>query len=155
VLLDGADLYAMGRDELRRARSRFQLVPQDPRTSLNPTMTVRENLYFQLRAQRVARSSWPATAERLLEQVSLPVDYLNAFPHELSGGQAQRVAISRAIANNPDVLVCDEAVSALDKSVQAQVLNILADLQSRLGVAIFFISHDLAVVEQHRPVVGL
>jgi ABC-type glutathione transport system ATPase component len=147
VELAGEDLFSLGRSELRVRRKRIQLVPQDPRTSLNPTMTIRQNLYFQLRAQRMARAGWEQTVESLLDQVSLPVDYLNAFPHELSGGQAQRVAIARALANSPDVLVCDEAVSALDKSVQAQVLNTLAELQSRTGVAIFFISHDLAVVE--------
>ncbi|CAN5337792.1 N/A [soil metagenome] len=147
VTLGDQDLFSLGRSALRAARRRIQLVPQDPRNALNPTMTVRQNLYFQLQAQSVARSAWQSTAERLLDQVSLPADYLHAMPHELSGGQAQRVAIARAIANNPDVLVCDEAVSALDKSVQAQVLNTFADLQASLGVAMFFISHDLAVVE--------
>jgi ABC-type glutathione transport system ATPase component len=147
VRLAGEDLFAMNRSKLRVARRRIQLVPQDPRNALNPTMTVRDNLYFQLNAQQVARRSWAPTSERLLDQVSLPKDYLFAFPHELSGGQAQRVAIARAIANNPDVLVCDEAVSALDKSVQAQVLNTFADLQASTGVAMFFISHDLAVIE--------
>jgi ABC-type glutathione transport system ATPase component len=147
VTLAGDDLLAMTGARLRHARRRIQLVPQDPRNALNPTLTVRQNLYFQLRAQDVPRARWASTVERLLDQVSLPADYLHAFPHELSGGQAQRVAISRAIANGPDVLVCDEAVSALDKSVQAQVLNTFAELQQRTGVAMFFISHDLAVVE--------
>ena len=147
VRLGDDDLFALNRQQLRIARRRIQLVPQDPRHALNPTMTVRDNLFFQLRAQAVPRARWNDTVERLLGQVSLPVDYLHAYPHELSGGQAQRVAIARAIANNPEVLVCDEAVSALDKSVQAQVLNTFAELQSSLGVAMFFISHDLAVVE--------
>ena len=147
VWLGDQNLFALDRSALRAARRRIQLVPQDPRNALNPTLTVRDNLFFQLRAQGVARSTWRARAEFLLDQVSLPADYLHALPHELSGGQAQRVAIARAIANNPEVLVCDEAVSALDKSVQAQVLNTFADLQASLGVAMFFISHDLAVVE--------
>lgn len=147
VALAGEDLLSMTGARLRRARRRIQLVPQDPRNALNPTLTVRQNLYFQLRAQSVPRARWAVTVERLLDQVSLPADYLHAFPHELSGGQAQRVAISRAIANGPDVLVCDEAVSALDKSVQAQVLNTFAELQQSTGVAMFFISHDLAVIE--------
>ena len=147
VALGGVDLFSLSRHQLRMARRRIQLVPQDPRNALNPTMTVRQNLYFQLGAQAVARRGWAATAERLLDQVSLPADYLNAFPYELSGGQAQRVAIARALAGEPDVLVCDEAVSALDKSVQAQVLNTFARLQADTGVAMFFITHDLAVVE--------
>jgi len=147
VWLGEQNLFALNQRALRAARRRIQLVPQDPRNALNPTMTVKQNLYFQLHSQAVARSTWRSTAERLLDQVSLPADYLHAMPHELSGGQAQRVAIARAIATNPDILVCDEAVSALDKSVQAQVLNTFADLQASLGVAMFFISHDLAVVE--------
>ena len=147
VMLGEQNLFALGHAALRQARRRIQLVPQDPRNALNPTMTVQQNLFFQLRAQAVTRSSWQATAERLLDQVSLPADYLHAMPHELSGGQAQRVAVARALAHNPAGLGGDEAVSALDKSVQAQVLNTFADLQSSLGVSMFFISHDLAVVE--------
>lgn len=147
VTLDGHDLFSMSRSTLRRARRMFQLVPQDPRNALNPAMTVGENLAFQLRAQGVPRNEWRARSADLLEMVSLTADYTHAYPHELSGGQAQRVAIGRAIASRPRLLVCDEAVSALDKSVQAQVLNTFADLQKQLGVAMFFITHDLAVVE--------
>lgn len=147
VLLDGRDLFSMTPRQLRLARRRIQLVPQDPRNALNPTMTVKRNLTFQLRAQGVNRSSWSRRCEELLDLVALPADYLHAYPHELSGGQAQRIAIARAISSEPEVLVCDEAVSALDKSVQAQVLNTFADLQQRLGIALFFISHDLGVVE--------
>jgi ABC-type glutathione transport system ATPase component len=147
VTLGGEDFLALDRRQLRAARRRIQLVPQDPRHALNPTMTVGQNLYFQLRAQGVRRRLWADRVDHLLEQVSLPADYIHAYPHELSGGQAQRVAIARAIADDPDVLVCDEAVSALDKSVQAQVLNTFARLQAETGVAMFFITHDLAVVE--------
>jgi ABC-type glutathione transport system ATPase component len=147
VHLGDQDLFGLDRRRLRVARRRIQLVPQDPRNALNPTMTVGESLRFQLSAQRVPRAEWMRRSGALLDRVSLPRDYLHAYPHELSGGQAQRVAIARAIANDPEVLVCDEAVSALDKSVQAQVLNTFAELQSSLGVAMFFISHDLAVVE--------
>lgn len=147
VRLAGHDLYRLSRPRLRAARRLFQLVPQDPRHALNPTLTVKGSLLFQLRAQGVERSRWEHRCRELLDLVALPADYLHAYPHELSGGQAQRIAIARAIANEPQLLVCDEAVSALDKSVQAQVLNTLADLQARLGVAMFFISHDLAVIE--------
>jgi ATPase components of various ABC-type transport systems, contain duplicated ATPase len=147
VRLGGRDLFALSRGELRRARRDFQLVPQDPRHALNPTMTVGETLAFQLSAQGVARRDWRSRSADLLQTVALPDDYVHAYPHELSGGQAQRVAIARAIAGRPKLLVCDEAVSALDKSVQAQVLNTFSTLQSDLGVAMFFITHDLAVVE--------
>jgi ABC-type glutathione transport system ATPase component len=147
VTLDGRDLFAMSRTTLRRARRSFQLVPQDPRNALNPAMTVGENLAFQLRAQGVARREWASRSADLLETVALSSDYTHAYPYELSGGQAQRVAIARAISSRPKLLICDEAVSALDKSVQAQVLNTFADLQRELGVAMFFITHDLAVVE--------
>lgn len=147
VTLDGRDLHSLSASALREARRLIQLVPQDPRNALNPTMTVRESLEFQMRAQGIARRDWAPRARDLLETVALPPDYLHAYPHELSGGQAQRVAIARAIAGSPRVLVCDEAVSALDKSVQAQVLNTFAGLQRDRGLAMFFITHDLAVVE--------
>jgi ABC-type glutathione transport system ATPase component len=147
VRLGDEDLFGLDRAALRRARRRIQLVPQDPRHALNPSMTVRQTFAFQMAAQGVPRSSWRSMSTELLARVSLTPDYLHAFPHELSGGQAQRIAIARAIVGDPDVLVADEAVSALDKSVQAQVLNTFAQLQQELGVALFFISHDLAVVE--------
>ena len=147
IQLAGSDFFRLSGGALKKARQRIQLVPQDPRTSLNPTMSVKSSLQFQLSAQAVPRANWTETLERTLDQVSLPMNYLNAMPNELSGGQAQRIAIARAILNNPEVLVCDEAVSALDKSVQAQVLNTLSNLQRDTGVAMVFISHDLAVVE--------
>ncbi|MBH0130089.1 ABC transporter ATP-binding protein [Salinibacterium sp. NK8237] len=147
VTLGDDDLFSMSERQLRMARRRIQLVPQDPRHALNPTMTVQQSLAFQLRAQGIPSREWAARCVELLARVSLTADYLHAYPHELSGGQAQRIAIARAIANNPEVIVADEAVSALDKSVQAQVLNTFAELQSDLGVALFFISHDLAVIE--------
>lgn len=141
------DILALRGRDLRAFRRRMQLVPQDPRTSLNPTMSVGTNLEFQYAAQGVPKARWSALTEELLDTIALPVDYAHAYPHELSGGQVQRIAIARAISGDPDVLVCDEAVSALDKSVQAQVLNTLARLQQQRGLAMFFITHDLSVVE--------
>lgn len=147
VELGGTDLFALRAMRLRTARRRVQLVPQDPRHALNPAMTVGDNLRFQFAAQRLPRATWTARTDELLDQVALTRDYVHAWPYELSGGQAQRIAIARAIAGRPDVLVCDEAVSALDKSVQAQVLNTFAGLQKEMGVALLFISHDLAVID--------
>ena len=147
VLID--DIAFADRDAgmRRRFRRAVQLIPQDPRNALNPTMTIEQNLVFHLRAQGVQRA---ALRDRCLESlllVGLSAEVLKVYPHEISGGQAQRVAIARAISNDPELIVCDEAVSALDKSVQAQVLNTLSELQTQKAVAMLFISHDLAVVE--------
>ncbi|GAA1280744.1 dipeptide ABC transporter ATP-binding protein [Pseudonocardia aurantiaca] len=147
VRFDGVDLAGLGRREMRALRARLQVVPQNPQTSLNPRLTVRSSIEFNLRAHGVERAARRPRVLELLERVGLTAAQAERFPHELSGGQLQRVAIARALATSPDLVVCDEAVSALDKSVQAQVLNLLADLQRETGVAFLFISHDLAVVE--------
>ena len=133
--------------ELRNLRKRLQVVPQNPQTSLNPRLTVKSSIEFNLRAHHYARSEWPTRISGLLDRVGLAPRHAEAYPHELSGGQLQRAAIARALATEPELVVCDEAVSALDKSVQAQVLNLLVELQRDLGVAYLFISHDLSVVE--------
>ncbi|MBO0851937.1 MAG: ABC transporter ATP-binding protein [Pseudonocardia sp.] len=147
VSFDGVSLAGLGRRALRALRARLQVVPQNPQTSLNPRLTVRASLEFNLRAHGVPKAERGPRVLRLLDRVGLTAVQSERFPHELSGGQLQRVAIARALATSPDLVVCDEAVSALDKSVQAQVLNLLADLQADTGVAFLFISHDLAVVE--------
>ena len=144
---DGADMLGMNGRALRRLRHRLQVVPQDPATSLNPRLTVATSIEFNLRAQ-----GWPGTKRRarvaeVLDLVGMDAGIGARRPHELSGGQNQRVAIARALATNPDLVICDEAVSALDKSVQAQILNLIAELQRDLEVAFLFISHDLTVVE--------
>jgi peptide/nickel transport system ATP-binding protein len=147
ITFDGTSLAGLGRAELRALRARLQVVPQNPQTSLNPRLTVRDSIGFNLRAHGVRRAARGPRVLELLDRVGLTPAQSERFPHELSGGQLQRVAIARALATSPDLVVCDEAVSALDKSVQAQVLNLLADLQRDTGVAFLFISHDLAVVE--------
>ncbi|MBN9110953.1 MAG: ABC transporter ATP-binding protein [Pseudonocardia sp.] len=147
VTFDGESIPAMNRTQLRALRARLQVVPQNPQTSLNPRLTVRSSIEFNLRAHGVARAERGPRVLALLDRVGLTAAQSERFPHELSGGQLQRVAIARALSTSPDLVVCDEAVSALDKSVQAQVLNLLADLQHETGVAFLFISHDLAVVE--------
>ncbi|WP_436772511.1 ABC transporter ATP-binding protein [Yinghuangia sp. YIM S09857] len=147
ITFDGADITKARGRALRSLRARIQVVPQDPRTSLNPRLRIADSVEFNLRAQGVPRGERPARVRDLLGRVGINRGYDAAYPHELSGGQLQRVAIARALVSRPDLVVCDEPVSALDKSVQAQVLNLMADLQSELGVAYVFISHDLSVVE--------
>lgn len=156
IRLGGQDLRALQGEALRRMRSRLQMVFQDPFGSLNPRMTAGAMLAEPLllhesmsAAQRVARVT------ELLGLVGLPAEAAGRYPHEFSGGQRQRLAIARALAARPEVIVCDEPVSALDVSIQAQILNLLADLQQRLGLAYVFISHDLAVVRQVATDVGV
>ncbi|NUP31303.1 MAG: ABC transporter ATP-binding protein, partial [Streptomycetaceae bacterium] len=147
VAFDGVNITKVRGKALRQLRSRLQVVPQDPRTSLNPRLTIGSSIGFNLRVHGVGHADRSVRIPELLDRVGLDPTYADRYPHEMSGGQLQRVAIARALATGPDLVVCDEAVSALDKSVQAQVLNLLAELQRDLGVAYLFISHDLAVVE--------
>ena len=147
VSFDGVDVNRMTRGQLRELRRRLQVVPQNPQTSLNPRLTVRQSLEFNLRVHGVARAGRRRRVDDLLDRVGLDPTYGDRHPHAMSGGQLQRAAIARALTTEPELVICDEAVSALDKSVQAQVLNLLADLQRDLGLAFVFISHDLAVVE--------
>jgi oligopeptide/dipeptide ABC transporter ATP-binding protein len=144
---EGEDLLALGSRALRTRRRHFQIVFQDPMSSLNPRMTVGEILAEPLAVHGVARGK--AADKRvleLLEQVGIPASWRQRYPHEFSGGQRQRIGVARAIALGPKLVVCDEAVSALDVSVQAQVLNLLLELRERLGLAYLFVSHDLSVV---------
>jgi oligopeptide/dipeptide ABC transporter ATP-binding protein len=148
VLFDGEDLGRLGAAALRKRRRSLQMIFQDPYSSLNPTMTVASILAEPLRLHGLARSS-RAVDERvaeLLRTVGLSPDHARRYPHEFSGGQRQRIGIARALAVEPRLIVCDEAVSALDVSVQAQVINLMMELQQRFGLAYVFIAHDLAVV---------
>src|SRR5438034_5393584 len=157
VVLDGQRVDARSPDGLRRMRRRVQVVFQDPYSSLNPRMRVRNILAEPIRNFGLARSSAELEARlaALMDTVRLPRDALNRRPHEFSGGQRQRIGIARALAAEPDLIVCDEAVSALDVSVKAQIVNLLQDLQQEFGLALLFISHDLAIVEHmtHRVAV--
>ena len=147
VLFDGAELTALGPSELQRARRRIQVVFQDPYSSLNPRMTVGAAIAEPLRVHGIAsRDEARVRAAELLELVGLAPAFVRRFPRELSGGQRQRVAIARSLAPRPELLIADEAVSALDVSVQAQILNLLLDLSEHLGLTMLFISHQLSVI---------
>jgi oligopeptide transport system ATP-binding protein len=147
VTFNGQDLTKMKRARLREVRRDIQVVFQDPYASLNPRMTVGDIVSEPLLVHDIGdRRSRRRSAEQLLEVVGFNPDFINRYPHEFSGGQRQRIGIARALALNPSLIVCDEPVSALDVSIQAQILNLLKDLQSEFGLAYLFIAHDLAVV---------
>ena len=148
IVLGGADIAALSRSQLRPHRRAIQVVFQDPYRSLNPRWSVAESLIEGPMNYGASREEALKEARRLLGVVGLPEDAMERYPHMFSGGQRQRIAIARAVAMKPDVLVADEAVSALDVSVQAQVLDLLDDLQKRLSIAILFITHDLRVAAQ-------
>jgi oligopeptide transport system ATP-binding protein len=147
VLLDGRDILALKPGALRALRREMQIVFQDPYGSLNPRMTVGAMLTEPLRLHGLARGRAVAPkVEALLDQVGLRPEHARRYPHEFSGGQRQRVGIARALAVEPRLIICDEPVSALDVSIQAQIVNLLQELQRRRGLAYLFIAHDLAVV---------
>jgi len=148
VRFAGRDLLALGGGELRRWRRHFQMVFQDPDGSLDPRRRVGQTVAEPLQVHRLGNAAERRRrVEELLHTVGLPADAAGRYPHEFSGGQRQRIGIARALASEPELLVADEPVSALDVSVRAQIVNLLAELQQRLGLSLVFIAHDLALVE--------
>jgi oligopeptide transport system ATP-binding protein len=157
LVFDDVDITPLSQDKLRPLRRRMQIVFQDPYSSLNPRMTVREIVGEGIAIHRLAKDKREADEKvaGVLAKVGLSPDLMDRYPHEFSGGQRQRIGIARALAVEPDFIVCDEPVSALDVSVQAQVLNLLEGLQDELGVSLLFISHDLRVVEYTSHRIGV
>jgi len=148
ILFEGTDLTTLPAEQLRVLRRRIQVIFQDPFSSLNPRMTIGQILAEPLKVHRIIPEKAARTARvgELLVQVGLLPQHADRYPHQLSGGQRQRVGVARALATEPSLIICDEPVSALDVSIQAQIINLLEELQGRLGLTYLFIAHDLSVV---------
>lgn len=147
VLFDGVDLMSLRENDMRRFRRRMQMIFQDPYASLNPRMTVGSIISAPLDVHTsLGQAQKRERVQELLRIVGLNPDFVNRYPHEFSGGQRQRIGIARALAINPDLIVCDEPISSLDVSIQAQVVNLLEDLQGQFGLTYLFIAHDLSMV---------
>ena len=155
ILFGGTDIAPLSEKEVQPYRNRMQMIFQDPYASLNPRMTVSSIIGEPLRYQRVPQKEIDARVRELVDRVGLKPDHLNRYPHEFSGGQRQRIGIARALAGKPEFIVCDEPISALDVSIQAQIINMLEELQEQLGITYLFVSHDLSMVRHisHRVAV--
>jgi len=156
VRLNGQDIFALSREELRRVRPKMQIVFQDPYSSLSPRLPIGEIIGEAVREHGIVPpEEFDDYITRVMDVCGLPEYYKDRYPHEFSGGQRQRICIARALALSPDFIVCDEPVSALDVSIQAQIINLLKQLQKEFGLTYLFISHDLSVVEHISDTVGV
>ena len=156
VIFDGQDVYALGKRQLRKLRPKMQIIFQDPFSSLSPRLPVGEIIAEAVREHKlVPKKELSGYIDNVMERCGLQSFHKNRYPHEFSGGQRQRIGIARALALKPEFIVCDEPVSALDVSVQAQIVNLLKDLQRQEGLSYLFISHDLSVVEHICHTVGV
>lgn len=147
IFIEGENLTAISGEQLRRKRKNFQMIFQDPYAAFNPRMTIQSVLEEPLKTNNIPKENWQRMIERILELTGIPKDALKRYPHEFSGGQRQRISIARAILLNPGLVVADEPVSALDVSIQAQILNLMKDLQDEMQMSMIFISHNLASVQ--------
>lgn len=155
ILFDGQDIARLGEKELTPYRRRMQMIFQDPYASLNPRMTVASIIAEPLLHTDMSRADRDARVRELVDLVGLKPDHMQRYPHEFSGGQRQRVGIARALASSPEFIVCDEPISALDVSIQAQVINTLEELQERFALSYLFVSHDLSMVRHISHEVGV
>ena len=156
VLLEGVDVFSLSKEELRKMRPRMQIVFQDPYSSLSPRLPIGEIIGEAVREHHIVPpEEFDNYITRVMEVCGLPEYYKDRYPHEFSGGQRQRICIARALALSPEFIVCDEPVSALDVSIQAQIINLLKKLQADFGLTYLFISHDLSVVEHISDAVGV
>ena len=155
LIFRGTDITHLDENEVQPYRRRMQMIFQDPYASLNPRMTVSSIIAEPMLLQQIPQDAIDARIKELLEQVGLKQDHLNRYPHEFSGGQRQRIGIARALAMHPEFVVCDEPISALDVSIQAQVINMLEELQQQMGMTYLFVSHDLSMVRHISHRVGV
>ncbi len=156
VIFDGQDIFALSKEELRKIRPRMQIVFQDPYSSLSPRLPVGEIIGEAVREHGIVpKEEFDEYITRVMDVCGLPPYYKDRYPHEFSGGQRQRICIARSLALMPEFVICDEPVSALDVSIQAQIINLLKDLQKDFGLTYLFISHDLSVVEHISDTVGV
>ena len=156
VYFDGQDIFKLSKEELRKLRPRIQIIFQDPYSSLSPRLPIGEIIAEAVREHGIVpKEELDDYVTRVMEACGLQEWHKNRYPHEFSGGQRQRICIARALALNPDFILCDEPVSALDVSIQAQIINLLRDLQKEFGLTYLFISHDLSVVEHISDTVGV